>query len=533
MIGRRGLLAGAAALVGAPAAAQLPPPVPRPGAVPAPAPATGPLAVRPDDWVAPGHARQVLVRWGDRVTFDAPAWDPRNPTAEAAAAQFGWDGRLAALAVPPLAADGIPRLVLAVVHPQVDPAMAWPGGRDKPEVAGAMQGASLLNLERSPAGWVVVDGGFQSRRLGAETVCRWSGPAAAAPAVQGLLGPEGGCSTPWGSLLLAEGNPAAWLARLGPLDLRWSDARRWGWVVEVDPFAPQSVPTKRSALGRIGAVAVAAGVAADGRAAVFMADGRGLGFLYRFLSARPAAEPDALDAGTLYAAQAEGEALRWIGLPAAAAADPVAAAEQVGATHFDTPSALALDPRGGRLLLACRAGMTRTAAQTDALNPRPGAHPGHVIELRGDLGAPRMEARLLFLAGDAAEGGRYGAAPPPAAVPRYPATLAVDSRGRAFVGTDRAGRPGPAADAVFLVGLEGAERGLPVPAYAAPRAAGIGGAAPTPEADALLVLVRTPGAEPGASFDRPATRWPAFDARLPPRSAVLALARQGGGTVFS
>jgi secreted PhoX family phosphatase len=531
MIARRALLAGVAALSGAPASAQLPPPVPRAGSAPAPAPATtGPLAVRPDDWVAPGHTRQLLIRWGDRVSFDAPAWDPRNPKPEAAAAQFGWDGRLAGLAVPPLATDGIPRLVLAVAHPHVDPAMAWPGGRDRPEVAAAMQGASLLNLERTPAGWVVVDGGFQSRRLGAETVCRWTGPAAVAPAVQGLLGPEGGTATPWGSLLLAEGDPGPWLARLAPQDLRWNEARRWGWVVELDPFDPQSVPAKRSALGRIGAVAVAAGVAADGRAVVFMADGRAMGFLYRFLSARPATEPDALDAGTLSVAQAEGEALRWIALPASAAGDPAAAAVQAGGTRFDMPSALALDPRGGRLLLACRAGTVRGAAETERLTPRAGAHPGHVIELRGDLAAPRMEARLLFLAGDAAEGGRYGAAMPPA-VPRYPATLAVDGNGRLWVGTDRGGRPG-AADAVFLVPLDGPRRGEPQLAYVAPRGAGIGGAVTTPEADAALVLVRTPGAEPGASFDRPATRWPGFEARTPPRTSLVALARQGGGAVF-
>ena len=528
MIARRGLLAGVAALSAAPVAAQLPPPVPRAGPAPAPVPvATGPLAVRPDGWVAPGHARQVLRRGGDRVSVDAPAWDPRTPTVEAAAAQFGWDGRIAGLAVPPLAADGIPRLVLAVAHPHVDPAMAWPGGRDRPDVAAAMQGASLLNLERTAAGWVVVDGGFQSRRLGAETVCRWTGPSAAASAVHGVLGPVGGAAAPWGSLLLAEGDPAPWLARLAPQDLRWNDARRWGWVIELDPFDPQSVPAKRSALGRIGAVALAAGVAADGRAAVFMADGRAMGFLYRFLSAGPATEPDALDAGTLYVAEAEGEALRWIALPTAAAGDPAAAAGQAGGTRFDMPSALALDQQGGRLLLACRAGGVRSAAETEPLNPRAGVHPGHVIELRGELAAAQMDARLLFLAGDAAEGGRYGAASPSAAVPRHPATLALDGSGRLWVGTDRASRPG-AADAVFLVPLDGAGRGVPHLAYAAPRGAGIGGAVTTPETNAALVLVRTPGAEPGASFDRPATRWPGFEPRTPPRTSLVALARQGG-----
>jgi secreted PhoX family phosphatase len=291
-------------------------------------------------------------------------------------------------------------------------------------------------------------------------------------------------------------------------------------VVELDPFDPQSVPAKRSALGRIGAVAVAATRAADGRAVVFMADGRGMGFLYRFVSARPAEEPDALDAGTLYVARAGAGALQWAALPPDSAADPARAAESAGATPFDTPSALALDQDGRRLVLACRAGVSRQASQVDGLNPRPSPHAGHVIELLGDPAAPRMEARLLF---------ESSAAPD---MPRYPASLAVDGRSRLWIGTDRAGRPGPAADAVFVCDLDGPARGVPRPAYAAPRAAGIGGAATTPGEDAALVLVRTPGAEPGASFDRPATRWPAFEARTPPRTALVALTRQGGGVMF-
>jgi hypothetical protein len=179
-------------------------------------------------------------------------------------------------------------------------------------------------------------------------------------------------------------------------------------VAEVDPIDPQSVPVKRSALGRIGAQAVAATVAEDGRAVVFLADGRPMGFLYRFVSTRPAREGDALDAGQLSVARVEGEAIAWQPLPEAGLLTPYVAAEQAGASPFDTPAALAADPRRMRILLGCRAGTTRGAAQVDALNPRPGPHPGQVIEIAGDLAAPRTAARILFLAGDAAEGGQYG-----------------------------------------------------------------------------------------------------------------------------
>jgi hypothetical protein len=520
---RRALLAGAAALGATPAAAQITTLDLRSAVLP----------VRPDDWVAGGHARAVLVRWGDRVAFDAPAWEPRAATAEAASGQFGWDARLAGLVTPPPAADGVARLVMAVAHPEVDAAMAFPQGRAQGRVGAALvaasAGVSLLNLERQAGRWVLVDGGFQSRRISHETLCRLAGPALTG-AVQGMLPATGGAATPWGTLLLAEPDPGAWLSRLAPLDARFGDAARFGWVVEVDPLDPLSVPAKRTGLGRMGAAALAATLAEDGRAVVFLADGRPRGFLYRFVSAGPAADPDALDAGTLSVAREDAGGIAWVGLPADALLNPEGAADQAGGTRFDAPGAVATGAR--RLLLACRGSALRSPGEVTALNPRAAPHAGHIIEITGDPAAPRNPASVLMLAGDAGEGGRQGRdLPMPGAVPRHPATLHVDSRGRLWIGTDRAGRPGPAPDMVFASDLDGPGRGLCFPAYAAPRAAAIGGAATTPEDDALLVVVRTPGAEPGASFERPATRWPAFDARLPPRSAVVALTRNAGPPV--
>jgi secreted PhoX family phosphatase len=204
------------------------------------------LPVKQDDTVARGYRRDLLLRWGDRVAYDAPRWEPNFPRPEAAAAQFGWDARVAAVAVPQRqAADGVPRAVLAVLHPTVDPLMAWPGGVDRPLVAAAMQGASLLNLEKLDSGWVVVDGGYQTRRLHGGTLCRVSGPFGGGGSVQGLLGPRGGCTTPWGTLLLAEGDPAP---RTGASATRAASA---GWrnstpstPAPCRPSAPRSAATR-------------------------------------------------------------------------------------------------------------------------------------------------------------------------------------------------------------------------------------------------------------------------------------------------
>jgi uncharacterized protein len=481
-----------------------------------------PLPVKQDDTVARGYRRDLLLRWGDRVAFDAPRWEPNFPRPDAAAAQFGWDARVAALAVPQQqAADGVPRAVLAVLHPTVDPLMAWPGGADRPVVAAAMQGASLLNLERLGSGWVVVDGGYQTRRLHGGTLCRVSGPHGGGGSVQGLLGLQGGCTTPWGTLLLAEGDPRPWIARLGGTDPRFASAAGFGWVAELDPFDPGAVPVKRTGLGRFAHGDVAATLARDGRAVVYMTDRRVNGFLRRFVSYEPATVPGALDSGTHAVARLAGGRLDWVPLPPGSAE---AESGTGGGSPLDTPAGLGLDPSGPRLVLCCHGSPAR---------PR-----GYVLEISaadGDDAAPSASARLLFLAGAPWEGGQYGGGaaglPPGSAWPENPSVVAVDGRGRAWIGTDRAGVVGAQADGLFVCDLDGPGRGVPLPIYGAPRAGAIGGAAFTPDGEVLFAAVRHPGAEPGARFERPGTRWPEFAPGVPPRSALLGLQRSAGGPV--
>ena len=512
MIRRRRALAAAAGAI-------LAPPRPAPAQTGRATTDLDPMAlpVKQDDTVARGYRRDVLLRWGDRVAYDAPRWEPNFPRPEAAAGQFGWDARVAALAVPQRqAADGVPRAVLAVLHPTVDPLMAWPGGVDRPVVAAAMQGASLLNLEKLGSGWVVVDGGYQTRRLHGGTLCRLSGPQGGGGSVQGLLGLQGGCTTPWGTLLLAEGDPAPWAARLGALDGRFASPGGFGWVAELDPFDPGAVPTKRTALGRSAHGDVAATLARDGRAVVYMTDRRVGGFLRRFVSAGPATVAGALDAGTLSVARLQGSRIDWV--PAQPGEEAAA-----GGSPLDTPAGLGLDPTGPRLVLCCHGSPARPS--------------GHVIEISaagGDDAAASASARLLFAAGSPSEGGQYGRGaglPPGNAWPENPSVVEVDGRGRAWIGTDRAGVVGAQADGLFACDLDGPGRGVPLPVYGAPRAGAVGGVALTPDGEVLFAAVRHPGAEPGARFERPGTRWPEFAPGVPPRSALLGFQREAGGPV--
>ena len=510
---RRGLLGTA---VASPLAAI------RPAGAEAPGLSATSFTTQPGDTVPAAHARDLVVRWGDRVTPDARAWNPRNPSAAAAETQFGWDGLLLGLFSPPTGADGVPRGILAVAHPTVDPAMAFPGGVDRPAVAAVMQGASLINVEFQRERWVVSEGGYQSRRLTANTLCRISGRAAATvgEAVRGLLHVSGGCWTPWGSLLLAEGDPTAWAARLREAEPRLAETGGFGWVAELDGTEPTSLPVKRTALGRFGHGGVAAALTRDGRAVVYMTDRRPGGFLFRFVSDGAALSQNALDAGTLSVARVEGEMLRWIDLPrdAGTLADPTGTAARFGAAAFQHPSGLDVDRRDDTLFLACHGSPgTRPAVPGYVLQLSPRAH---------DHGADTAALSVVVQGGPAPRGPVQGGVPV-----NHPDTVAADGTGRIWIGTDRGGRIGPVPDLLFVCDTTGPRRGVPIPFYAAPRGAAIGGAAVSPDGTALFAMVRTPGAEPGASWDRPGTTWPAFDAAVPPRTALVTFSRLRGGRV--
>ncbi|WP_424813910.1 PhoX family protein [Roseococcus sp. YIM B11640] len=465
MIFRRHLLATPALLLPAAALAQTAP------------------AVKQDDWVAPDYRRDMLIRWGDRVTFDAPPFDPGQVDAEGAGAQFGWDARIAALVVPPDAADRVPRGVLAVAHPTVNAAMAFPGGVDRPDVAVNMQGASLLNVELQGGRWIVVDGGFQSRRLTAGNLCRASGPLVeqSGSALRGLLAVTGGTATPWGTLLLTEGDAAPWLSRMAGL----GRPEAFGWLVELDPLDPQSIPVKHTALGRFPKADAAAAAARGGQAVVFLAEEGPAGYLYRFVSSAPASGGSALEAGSLAVAQFQGGRLNWLTIPEGGLANVSEAARQAGGTPFDAPSGLAWDPQSGRLHACGGFG---------------------VLTLTPD-------------GGDPASNSMSGAALGTAALGRI-ATVAVDGRGRLLLGTDTNGVVGATAQTLWL-----ADRGSMSPLYGVARAAGIGGAAVSPDGRVIFTVARRPGAERGASFDRPSTRWPQFEPGVPPRSALISLTR--------
>lgn len=487
-----------------------------------------------DDKIGPGFSRLVIARWGDLLQPDAPPFTPRTLTLDQASNQFPFDAAIAALISPPPAQDGIPRLVLVTANPTAPARMLFPGGIDNEAVAGREQGVTVVNLQYLSGRWVTVVGGYQTRRLSDGTLCQLSGPAAAqvGVTVQGLLAVNGGCATPWGNALLAEGDAGPWLSRLAGIGFGYGDLQqgaRYGWVVELDALDPGFIPVKRTALGRISRAGVLATATKDGRPVVFFTQDSPAGMLFRFVSDSTAAAGTALDSGTLCVAILGGDGIDWVDLPSdvPSLVGLANAGSVAGGETFDAPGGLALSADGSTLYMACGGNPARSVP--DSLNPREGNDDGHVVQFTlpgGDPTAKHFPAGLALIAGNPAaeEGTQYG--PGSQAWLRKPRTLAIDPAGNLWIGTDQHGDTSQTADGLFIMQTSGPAQGAVAYAYLAPVGAAAGGVAFDAASKTAFGAVRHPGATPGASFDHPATRWPTLRPDMPPQTTIVGLVTQ-------
>ena len=602
-------------------------------------PSTADTVLVPD-----GYRSQVLVRWGDPLFADAPALDPHAVAAgallapEAAAAQalqFGYncDG----LGVLALDAE---RALLCVNHETPTPSLLFPGWveardarmlgafvREHSSVVGYMQaavGLSVVELARDSV-WRYRRSSPFNRRVTANTPIELAGPARNHP----LLNPRGesvprafgtfnncaGHTTPWRTYLTAEenvddffGNGAA--AALDPAlelvhrrfgfrqresayrwefaDERFDSARnpaeslKFGWIVELDPFAPERPPKKRTALGRFKHEGATAVLAADGRAAVYMGDDQQFEYFYKFVSKarfdpqRPEANRDLLDEGTLYVARLRDDGTgEW--LPLVHGANPELtrergfasqadvllrcreAADRVGATALDRPEDVAVNPRTGNVYVSCTQNMSRDGGvvvvngreldtRTNRASPRAPNTAGHILELvehNADAAATTFRWEIFLLAGApsgaqlvaalpaehtgslAAELTFFGGATEADELSAFanPDNLGFDADGNLWIVTD-GNRPN---DGCFVCPTEGSERGKVRQFMSGPVGAEVRGCKFAPDGAALFLSLQHPGA--AGSATRPQSNGPdGGDAA--PRPSVVAIEPTERGRPF-
>ena len=358
-----------------------------------------PIATDATVHVPDGYTWQVLARWGDPLFSDAAEFDHATGGDAATSNRIFGENT-----------DGMElftlggRQVIAVNHEYVNPKLNLPQN-DKGTPASSedvrklqnLQGVTVMEVAEGEDGWRIVVDSPLNRRIDHNTQMRLSGPAAghdllkteADPTGTASLGTFNNCGagrTPWGTYLTCEENFNGYFGstdeafalperfkRYGigaksvysyeKFDPRFdvsknpNEPHRAGYIVEIDPSDPASVPVKRTALGRFKHENAALVIARDGRVVVYMGDDERGEFLYRFVSNgiyTPGADTSALlDEGTLsvarFADDGKGE---WVALTPKATGMSAAeiavftrvAASKVGATTMDRPEWVAVNP---------------------------------------------------------------------------------------------------------------------------------------------------------------------------------------------
>lgn len=597
-----------------------------PGAPPAPSPGMNFAAVAPnteDAVVIPdGYRQAVVISWGDPVIAGAPAFDVKNQSAAAQRQQFGFNNDFAGL----LPIDGSPGHYLLVVnHEYTTERFMFPSydekqpTREQFDIALAAHGLSVVEVKRTDKGLQPVLGRY-NRRITGDSSFTLTGPAAGSDFVKTTADPTGrtitgtinNCSggvTPWGTVLSGEENfnsyfgtaegaqaPTPVLAdqwkrygiKLKPSERRWetfdprfdptktpNEVNRFGYVVELNPWDPQSVPVKHSAMGRFKHEAANIYLTSDGTVVAYSGDDERFDYMYKFVSSKkvqPGRDAAAmahnmtiLDEGTLYvaklssdipAAQIDGSGTlpaqgsfsgsgTWLPLlrsgPGGAAeslipgmtAQEVAvftrfAADKAGATKMDRPEDFEANPRSGKLYVALTNNDERGApgkAAADAANPRNDNKNGQILEITDDHAGTSFTWDLLLVCGDPeAADTYYGGFDKTKVSPiSCPDNLAFDAHGNLWIATD--GNALDSNDGLFAVALDGPNRGETKQFLTVPLGAETCG--PVVLDDLVTVSVQHPGEHDDNSIDDPLSNWPE-GGNGTARPSVVAVWRDGG-----
>jgi secreted PhoX family phosphatase len=472
----------------------------------------------------------------------------------------------------------------------------------------AAHGGTIAEIRKTNGKWALVKESRYNRRITANTPMTISGPAAGhdrlktnadstGRAVFGTINNCAGGVTPWGTYVMAEENihgyfggklpdghrEAANYKRLGLPEgvYEWSkfhdrfdvskepnEPNRFGWIVEVDAFDPQSTPKKRTALGRFKHEGAESIVAKDGRVVFYLGDDERFDYVYKFVTAGRfntndrAANMDLLDDGVLYVAKfAADGAVQWMPVvfgqgPLTAAngfasqADVLIetrrAADLLGATKMDRPEDIQPNGVNGKVYVILTNNTRRTDAQVDGVNPRAKNAFGHIIELTeagGDFTATTGRWEILLKCGDpsvAAVGASFSTDTTKNGWFGMPDNCAIDSAGRLWGATDgNSPKETGRTDGLWAVDTEGEARATSKLFYRVPVGAELCGPLFTPDDATAFVAVQHPGdgGDDWVGFGRPSyyedpsTRWPDFKPDMPTRPSVVAITKRGGGKI--
>jgi secreted PhoX family phosphatase len=557
----------------------------------------------------PGYKSSVLISWGQPLQAGGPAFDPSGKgSAEAQEVQFGDNND--GMSLFPMPGDGN-RALMAINNEYTNYRYLFDHGQapqsaEDVRKALASEGVSVVEVQHKNGQWQFVQGSKYNRRIHGNTPIRLGGPAAghdwlktAADATgTKVLGTFQNCAngmTPWGTYLTCEENFTdcfgssnaeqkfdAGIKRYGAVvaskEINWhqhderfdlaknpNEINRHGWVVEIDPFDPQSTPVKRTALGRFKHENAALTQTKDGRAVVYMGDDERGEFIYKFISRdkinhkNAKANRDLLDHGTLYVARFDGGDSNpdhpkgkgeWVelthgkhGIDASSGFASQAevliharlAASVVKATRMDRPEWIVVSPKDGKVYCTLTNNVKRgdDGQPVGGPNPRAKNQYGQILrwqESGDDAAAMSFAWDLFVVAGNPSvhagtpQGGSSNITPQN--MFNSPDGLGFDKAGRLWILTD-----GDMSNAGDFAGMGNNQMLCADPHSGEIRRFMVGpigcevtGISFSPDQRTLFVGIQHPGENGGSTFPE----------HLPngkPRSSVMVISREDGGIV--
>lgn len=571
--------------------------------------------------VPAGYSAKPFLAWGTPITGTYPNFlaDASNTAAEQAM-QMGMnhDGMHFFPIDVRSGGNSSSEGLLVMNHEYVEPNVLHPQGPVLPRPAEqvakelAAHGVSVVHIEKAANGdWRVVSNSPFNRRITGETPMELAGPVRGHAKVVTKYSPDGSrtrgtlnnCAhgyTPWGTYLTAEENWAGYFMNSDSTQVRehrrygvgssngryfWETAtpaadryqrfnastlaasaaedyrnepNTFGWIVEIDPFNPDSVPQKRTALGRFAHEGIVFAKVTEGEPLVaYSGDDARDEYIYKYVSKQPyfrnTAGGHLLNDGTLYVARfnADGSG-DWLALdinnPEFAAKAALAgvsfsdqadvllntrlAADIAGATKMDRPEWGAVHPETSEVYFTLTNNTNRTAAQVDAANPRANNATGHIIRWkeRGTLASSQFNWDIFLLAGD------VGTATPGTNLVltadnhhASPDGLWFDDNGLLWIQTDMSGSQqssGPYGNNAMLV-ADPVSRQIKR-FLVGPTDCEVTGVIMTPDQRTMFVNIQHPGDR--SSVTNFTSNWP-DGGNSRPRSATVIITKDDGGMI--
>ncbi|MAX50499.1 MAG: Tat pathway signal protein [Methylophaga sp.] len=436
--------------------------------------------------VSEGYQAKAFFSWGDPVETGATKWkaDASNTWQEQLKQAGDNHDGMHFFAFP----NDNNRGLMVINHEYINPTLHQNGLSydvqdkrllDDVKKEQAAHGVSVIEVKKDSLGeWQRVYPSLYNRRISTLTPMKVSGPlaghalfkTASDPSAMEIIGTLNNCSngfTPWGTYLACEENWHNYFVNHDKKDYQsrvshkrygistgkednyygWStiDARfdatpndalphqgyvnepnRFGWVVEIDPFDPQSKPVKRTAFGRFCRECVAPAMADNGQLAFYSGDDTRGEYVYKFVPSQRFDKADMhknrdlLDEGTLYVGRFNDDGTgRWLPLihgnegltaengflsQAEVLVNARAAADILGATPMDRPEWATVNPHNLDVYISLTNNYKRGKAfEINAANPRPDNRHGQIIKIMEDQADPAATAfnwSLFVLAGE-------------------------------------------------------------------------------------------------------------------------------------